>query len=106
MFLGDEIENLRRMRLHARWEEGISTFAQEFSPARQRNPISKHEKNVELIAATTTGAGLTVRANSIPTPIRSASKPRTPTGKRSISKRHDFHGDWNYIIEPNQPVSM
>jgi len=65
-------------------------------------PLVTHQVIVNLIAATTTTKGLTVRAE--------IDKTIYPT-KRRVSnrelaavriRRHDFHGDWNYTIEPNE----
>lgn len=63
-------------------------------------PLRTHQIIVDLIAATTTTTGLTVRAVLDTDPY--------PTGLRYTKKqvealplrRHDFHGDWNYTITP------
>ena len=63
-------------------------------------PLVSHEVIVQLIAHTTTATGLKVRA--------SLDRSRYPTGEK-ISRaelarikltRANFHGDWNYAIEP------
>ena len=63
-------------------------------------PLVSHEVIVQLIAHTTTAAGLKVRA--------SLDRSRYPTGEK-VSRaefahikltRADFHGDWNYAIQP------
>jgi hypothetical protein len=63
-------------------------------------PLVSHEVIIQLIAHTTTAAGLKVRA--------SLDRNRYPTGEkvsraefaRIKLKRADFHGDWNYAIQP------
>jgi len=63
-------------------------------------PLTSHEVILQLIAATTTHAGLRVRAeldtNTYPTGVHigdadMAALPLT---------RHAFHGDWNYALHP------
>ena len=63
-------------------------------------PLTSHEVIVNSIAATTTRAGLTVRAELDPgsyptgTEISDAQMAAVPLA------RHRFHGDWNYTIHP------
>ncbi|MND04836.1 Rhodopirellula transposase [compost metagenome] len=53
-----------------------------------------------MIGSTTNGAGLVVRAR--------LDRRRYPTGKKISARelrelkieRDDFHGDWNYVIQP------
>jgi len=63
-------------------------------------PLVSHEVIIQLIAHTTTAAGLKVRP--------SLDRNRYPTGEK-VSRaefarikltRADFHGDWNYAIQP------
>ena len=63
-------------------------------------PLTSHQIIVDLIGATRTATGLTVRAEldtgAYPTGIRYTKKqvdvlPLT---------RHDFHGEWNYRVAP------
>ena len=63
-------------------------------------PLETYQTIVNLIANTTTTTGLTVRCeldpNLYPTKIK-----LTDQQKESIPLvRHEFHGDWNYSIEP------
>lgn len=63
-------------------------------------PLETYQTIVNLIANTTTTTGLTVRCeldpNLYPTKIK-----LTDHQKESIPlTRHEFHGDWNYAIEP------
>src|SRR5262249_9714725 len=63
-------------------------------------PLVSHEVIIQLIGATTTTTGLTIRAG--------LDKKRYPTGV-TVSRtelRHmridpaTFHGDWNYVVNP------
>jgi hypothetical protein len=67
-------------------------------------PLVSHQVIVQLIAATTTKAGLKVRceldANSYPAGIKVADDEIAAIR----IKRHDFHGDWNYTISPRRTV--
>ena len=66
---------------------------------RQR-PLESHEVIVELIGATTTQAGLRVRAE--------LDRGRYPLGIKVRAEelaavplaRHRFHGEWNYTVHP------
>ena len=68
-------------------------------------PLTSHEVIVNSIAATTTGTGLTVRAELDPgsyptgTEISDAQMAAVPLA------RHRFHGDWNYTIHPRPAPS-
>src|ERR687887_1964399 len=63
-------------------------------------PLVSHEAIVELIAATTTQAGLRVQAE--------LDRGRYPLGVKVRDQelaavplvRHEFHGEWNYTIQP------
>src|SRR5829696_3717931 len=63
-------------------------------------PLESHEVIVELIGATTTQAGLRVRAE--------LDRGRYPLGVKVCDEelaavplaRHEFHGEWNYTIQP------
>jgi hypothetical protein len=62
--------------------------------------LVSHEVVVELIAATTTQAGLSVRAEQDNSHYEKALKP-SPEQMASINiARADFHGEWNYTISP------
>jgi len=65
-------------------------------------PLISHQVIVQLIAATTTKAGLTVRCeldpNSYPAGIKVADAQLATINLQ----RHDFHGEWNYTISPRQ----
>lgn len=70
-------------------------------------PLVCHQTIVQLIAATTTEAGLTVQseidANSYPKGIKVSDAEMQALNLH----RHDFHGEWNYTIKPSplDPVS-
>ena len=63
-------------------------------------PLVSYQTIVQLIAATTTDAGLTVRSeidtNTYPKGVKV-----TDAEMNALSlHRHDFHGEWNYTIKP------
>jgi hypothetical protein len=67
-------------------------------------PLVSHQVIVQLIAATTTKAGLKVRCqldqNTYPAGIKVSDDEI-----RAINiNRHDFHGEWNYTIQPSPHV--
>jgi Rhodopirellula transposase DDE domain len=68
-------------------------------------PLRSYRTIVQLIAATTTEAGLKVRAeldeNKYPKGIK-VSDARLATVNLS---RHSFHGDWNYTIAPSRKTA-
>jgi DDE family transposase len=63
-------------------------------------PLVSYQTIVQLIAATTTDAGLTVRSeldtNSYPKGVKVADAEMDALNLH----RHDFHGEWNYTIKP------
>jgi hypothetical protein len=63
-------------------------------------PLTSHQIIVELIGATSTATGLTVRAEldtgTYPIGIKYTNK---QVDALPIT-RHDFHGEWNYTLEP------
>ncbi len=67
-------------------------------------PLTSHEVIVAAIASTTTGTGLTVRAEldtgTYPTgvPVSDEQMAALPL------ERHDWHGDWNYTPHPRPPA--
>jgi hypothetical protein len=68
-------------------------------------PLVSHQVIVELIAATTTDAGLEVRCQLDPNSYPSGTKVSDAELQAVNLSRHDFHGDWNYTINPKAPVS-
>ncbi len=66
-------------------------------------PLTSYRAIVELIAATTTESGLTIRA--------ARDEGYYPRGMKITDEqlaavplhRHDWHGDWNYRIAPTHP---
>src|SRR5215469_5363007 len=63
-------------------------------------PLRTYRTIVQLIAATTTDAGLTVRAeldrNKYPKGVKVSDAQLSAVNLT----RHTFHGDWNYTIKP------
>ena len=67
-------------------------------------PLISHQVIVQLIAATTTKAGLKVHSEIDPNTYPAGIKVADADMARINLHRHDFHGDWNYtIIPPGQP---
>lgn len=69
-------------------------------------PLVSHKVIVELIAATTTDAGLTVRCQLDPNTYPAGVKVSETELLAVNLRRHAFHGDWNYTIEPKTPQTM
>ncbi len=67
-------------------------------------PLVSHQVIVQLIAATTTKAGLTVRCELDPNPYPSGVKVSDAELETVNLTRHDFHGEWNYTVSPNPIV--
>ncbi|MFS8055111.1 ISAzo13 family transposase, partial [Rhizobium sp. BR 317] len=66
-------------------------------------PLVSYQTIVQLIAATTTKAGLTVKSE-IDTNIYPAGIKVSDAEMDAINiNRHQFHGDWNYTISPIIP---
>ena len=65
-------------------------------------PLRTYRAIVQLIAATTTEAGLKVRAeldeNKYPKGIKGSDAQLAAVNL----SRHEFHGDWNYTITPRR----
>lgn len=64
-------------------------------------PLVSHEVIVNLIAATTTRKGLTVRAELDRTPYQTGIKVTDEEFAAIRIERDEFHGEWNYAITPN-----
>jgi hypothetical protein len=69
-------------------------------------PLADYRTIVELISATTSTAGLTVRCqldeNLYPAGIKVSDEEMAELN----ILRDDFHGEWNYAINPRQPETM
>jgi len=63
-------------------------------------PLVSHEVIVNLIAATTTRTGLTVQAALDTAPYPKGIKITDAQMTALTITPHDFHGDWNYTIQP------
>ena len=59
---------------------------------------------VQLIAATTTAGGLKVRCELDPSTYPAGIKVSDAEMESINLKRHDFHGEWNYTINPRPPA--
>jgi DDE family transposase len=67
-------------------------------------PLTSHEVIVNTIAATTTGTGLTVRAELDPGRYPDGVKVSDEQMTALPLDRHDWHGDWNYTLRPEPPA--
>jgi hypothetical protein len=66
-------------------------------------PLTSHDVIVSAIAATTTRAGLTVRAGLDPGSYPEGAKVSDEQLAALPLDRHDWHGDWNYTLRPEPP---
>jgi len=64
-------------------------------------PLTSIRTIIELIAATTTQTGLTVRADHDPTQYPEGVKISDAELAAIPLTPHDWHGDWNYTIHPS-----
>jgi Rhodopirellula transposase DDE domain len=67
-------------------------------------PLASHDVIVSAIAATTTRAGLTVRAELDPGGYPEGVKVSDGQMSALPLDRHDWHGDWNYTLRPEPPA--
>jgi hypothetical protein len=67
-------------------------------------PLTSHEVIVNSIAATTTAAGLTVRAGLDPGSYPGGATVSDTQMASLPLDRHDWHGDWNYTLRPEPPA--
>jgi len=63
-------------------------------------PLISHQVIVQLIAATTTKNGLDVRAEIDPNPYPCGIVVKDTELASVNITRHEFHGEWNYTIQP------
>jgi len=63
-------------------------------------PLTSHDVIISAIAATTTRAGLTVRASLDPGSYPEGAKVSDEQMAALPLDRHDWHGDWNYTLRP------
>jgi DDE family transposase len=66
-------------------------------------PLVSYQTIVQLIAATTTHAGLKVQCEIDPKTYPAGVKVTDAEIDAINIHRHDFHGDWNYTIKPQLP---
>jgi hypothetical protein len=70
---------------------------------RAGQPLTSHEVAVNLIAGTTTRSGLTVHAErdvgTYPRGIKITDREMRELERTHIT-RHDWHGEWNYTLNP------
>jgi hypothetical protein len=61
-------------------------------------PLVSYRTIIELISATTTAKGLTIRAEQDLNTYETGTKVSDADLAAIPLSRHDFHGDWNYTI--------
>jgi len=66
-------------------------------------PLVSYRTIIELIAATTTTKGLTIRAEADLTTYETGTKVTDAQLAAVPLTNHDFHGDWNYTIAQSNP---
>jgi transposase len=64
-------------------------------------PLTSHEVVVDLIGATTTRTGLQVHAELDPGVYQTKVKIGDEQMAAIALDRHDFHGEWNYTLQPD-----
>ena len=67
-------------------------------------PLASHDVIVSAIAATTTRAGLTVRAGLDRGSYPEGAKVSDEQMAALPLDRHEWHGDWNYTLRPEPPA--
>ena len=67
-------------------------------------PLTSHEVIVQSIAATTTRAGLRVRAELDTRTYPPGAKVSDEQIATLPMRRHNWHGDWNYTLRPEPPA--
>jgi len=67
-------------------------------------PLVSYQTIVQLIAATTTDAGLKVRCEIDPNTYPAGVRISDAEMDAINIQRHDFHGEWNYTISPQPPI--
>jgi hypothetical protein len=73
-------------------------------------PLTSHDVIVNTIAATTTSTGLSVHAEldtgTYPSGIKIPDKQMKTLHEAGTLRRHDWHPEWNYTLEPPQKLSV
>jgi transposase len=64
-------------------------------------PLTDYRTIVNLIAATTTEAGLTVKVRLDKNKYQRGIKVSPKELEKIALRQHEFHGEWNYTIKPN-----
>jgi hypothetical protein len=79
----------------SKWKHRLFSF---ITGNRRGKPLISHQVIVQLIAATKTDAGLTVRCELDPNTYPKAIGVSDAEIAAVNLTRHDFHGEWNYTI--------
>jgi hypothetical protein len=84
----------------SKWNKIEHRLFSQITLNRRGRPLTSHQIIVDLIGATSTTTGLTVRAELDTGTYPTATKYTTKQVEALPITRHDFHGEWNYTIAP------
>lgn len=70
------------------------------------HPLTSHEVVIELIGSTTTSTGLTVHAERDGGTYPKGIKVTDAELEAVPMTRHEWHGEWNYTIHPNETPTL
>ena len=98
-------ENLKIMVCHfppgtSKWNKIEHRMFSCISQNWRGRPLTSHEVIVQLIAATSTDAGLKIKAEIDSNPYQTGMKISDKQMASLNIKRADFHGEWNYMFLP------
>ena len=69
------------------------------------HPLTSHEVIIDLIGSTTTRTGLTVHAERDTGTYPTGTKiTNTQMAALPLTRNDAFHGEWNYLLHPEQPA--
>jgi Rhodopirellula transposase DDE domain len=86
----------------SKWNKIEHRLFSQISTNWRGQPLTSHEVAVNLIGATTIRGGLTVHAELDPNRYPEGVKVTDRELASLRIKRHKFHGEWNYTVQPTQ----
>ena len=94
----------------SKWNRIEHRLFSQISLAWRGRPLTSHEVIVNTIAAVSTRTGLTVTAEldtgDYPKGIKVSDREMKDLEKSTTLHRHDFHGEWNYTVNPGTQVRV
>ena len=84
----------------SRWTKIEHRLFSQITVTWRGRPVETHQMNVDLIGNTTTTTGLTVNCVLDTDPYPTGIKYTTKDVDALPITRHDFHGEWNYTVQP------